>query len=74
MDTCTRDEECSNSMACVNKKCQLYGSLDDYMESDNSLACRSGFIKEVSISDETSKSLCVPAPQIINKQGPEFRC
>ncbi len=47
MDACIRDEECPNNMACANKKCVLYGSFNDYTESDNSMACKSGFIKEV---------------------------
>ena len=74
METCTRDEECSNTMACTNKQCQSYGSLEDLMESDNSLACKSGFIKEVTVLDSETKSVCVPAPRIINKQGPDFKC
>ena len=76
METCSRDEECSNTMACTNKQCQSYGSLEDFMESDNSLACKSGFIKEVTVleSETPTKSVCVPAPRIINKQGPDFKC
>jgi hypothetical protein len=74
MEFCTRDEECVNSMACTNNQCLSYGSLEDFMESDNSLACKSGFIKEVTVSDSETKSVCVPAPRIINKQGPDFKC
>ena len=45
-ETCFRDEECPNSMACTSGKCQLYGSLEDYEVSDNNLACKSGFINQ----------------------------
>ncbi|TNV78504.1 hypothetical protein FGO68_gene3615 [Halteria grandinella] len=62
---CLRDEECSNSMACSNKQCIPYGTLEDFEQSDNALACRSGF---------TNDSKCVPSPQIVNKQGPDYRC
>lgn len=69
-ETCLRDEECSNSMACTSGKCQLYGSLEDYEVSDNNLACKSGFINQ-----GTSKpSVCVPSPQIIDKNGPDYQC
>lgn len=45
--SCSRDEECSNSMACSNSKCVPYGSLSDYKPATNSLACVSGFTREL---------------------------
>lgn len=62
---CSRDEECSNNMACTNKKCVIFGSIADGEVSDNSLACRSGFVKNVE-SENESKSICVPTPKVIN--------
>jgi Dickkopf N-terminal cysteine-rich region len=71
--SCTRDEECSNTMACSNKLCKLYGSLLDYEVSDNSLVCQSGFIKEIE-SNGITKSVCVPSPKLVNKLGPDYKC
>lgn len=65
ISACSRDEECSNNMACSNRHCILYGTLSDFAPADNGLACQSGFV----MGDK-----CVPAPQIVNKQGPEYRC
>lgn len=63
-EICSRDEECKNSMACANKQCIPYGSLEVNEVSDNALSCRSGFIRNF---ENDSQPICVASPRILNK-------
>ena len=46
----------------------------DYEQSDNSLACESGYVAGITINDEEVTSVCVPTPEIMNKLGPDYKC
>ena len=56
-------------MACANSVCTLYGSLSDGETSDSSLACKSGYVKEIA-----QRSVCMATPVISNKEGPDYKC
>ena len=65
-DSCTSDFDCENNLACADRKCQRYGSIEDYGRSDNYLACKSGFV---------SNNYCHPTPTIVSEQqGPDYKC
>lgn len=68
-ETCRRDEECQNSMACSNGQCLLYGSLSDHEPTDNSLACASGFS-----SYKDGQQVCAETPRIVSHEGPDYKC
>jgi len=53
-------------------KCSPYASLNDFVEADNLLVCKSGFIGQ---QIDNGLNVCMPAPKIVNKQGSnDFKC
>ena len=69
---CADDYQCVNAAGCLEGRCKQYGTLDNYQRSDNELICKSGFISEG--ESWGSGTVCMPAPAIIDKAGPEYRC
>ena len=72
---CHSDFDCQNTLACSNGQCTPYGSIDTFESSTNPLACKSGFVSEILDEDSLETlQLCLPTPEIISHEGPEYLC
>jgi hypothetical protein len=49
--------------------CVPYGSIENYRNSTNDLACMSGYLMQ-----NSSFSFCIPTPQIVNRASFDFKC